>query len=92
MGVLSSVIDTTINLGLSEIPLPDDPPIIASIDTLVIGNHLTNSVYRTYFKNNGVTTGLQNVHSDMMTGNSLPLTDTLAYHHQMPSLIFPMYL
>jgi len=86
MGVLSSVIDTTINLGLSEIPLPEDPPIIASIDTLVIGNHLTNSVYRTYFRNNGVTTGLQNVYSDMMAGNSLPLSDTLAYHHQMPSL------
>ena len=54
IGALASVLDTTINLGLSSIPLPDDPPIIASIDTLVIGYHPTNSTYRTLFRNNGI--------------------------------------
>ena len=38
MGILSSALDTTINLGLSSIPLPDDPPIIAST---VSYTHLT---------------------------------------------------
>jgi len=53
MDILSSQLDTTINLGLTSIPLPDDPPIIASIDTLIITTHETNSVYQTLFKNNG---------------------------------------
>ena len=70
MGVLSSALDTTINLGLSSIPLPDDPPIIASIDTLVIGYHPTNSTYRTLFRNNGIPTDIQNVYSNMIAGNS----------------------
>ena len=87
MGVLSSALDTTINLGLSSIPLPEDPPIIASIDTLVIGYHPTNSVYRTFFSNNGIPTDIQNVYSNMIAGNSsLFLNDTLADHSTMPSI------
>ena len=87
MGVLSSALDTTINLGLSSIPLPDDPPIIASIDTLIIGYHPTNSTYRTYFSNNGIPTDIQNVYSNMIAGNSnLFLNDTLADHSTMPTI------
>ena len=87
MGVLSSALDTTINLGLSSIPLPDDPPIIASIDTLIIGYHPTNSVYRTFFSNNGIPTDIQNVYSNMIAGNSnLFLNDTLADHSTMPTI------
>ena len=87
MGVLSSALDTTINLGLSSIPLPDDPPIIASIDTLIIGYHPTNSVYRTFFSNNGIPTDIQNVYSNMIAGNSnLFLNDTLANHSTMPTI------
>ena len=87
MGILSSALDTTIDLGLSSIPLPEDPPIIASIDTLIIGAHPSNSVYRTLFKNNGIPTNLQNVYSHMVTGNSaLFLSDTLANHGNMPTL------
>ena len=87
IGVLSSVLDTTINLGLSSIPLPDDPPIIASIDTLIIGYHPTNSVYRTFFSNNGIPTDIKNVYSNMIAGNSnLFLNDTLADHSTMPTI------
>ena len=83
MGILSTALDTTIDLGLSSIDLPSDPPLIASIDTLIIGTHPTNSVYRTYFKNNGIPTNLQNVYSYMVTGNTNPLSDTLANHNNM---------
>ena len=87
MGVLSSALDTTINLGLSSIPLPEDPPIIASIDTLIIGYHPSNSVYRTFFSNNGIPTDIQNVYSNMIAGNSnLFLYDTLADHSTMPTI------
>ena len=87
IGVLSSALDTTINLGLSSIPLPEDPPIIASIDTLIIGYHPTNSVYRTFFSNNGIPTDIQNVYSNMIAGNSnLFLNDTLADHSTMPTI------
>ena len=36
MGVISSTIDQTIDLGISSIPLPSSPAIIASVDTLII--------------------------------------------------------
>ena len=86
MDLLSSALDTTIDLGLSSIPLPDDPPIIASVDTLIIASHATNSVYRTLFKNNGIPTDLVGVYSRMVAGSSEPLSDTLANHNQIPSI------
>ena len=86
MDLLSSALDTTINLGLSSIPLPDDPPIIASVDTLIITSHATNSVYRTLFKNNGIPTDLVGIYSRMVAGSSEPLSDTLANHNQIPSI------
>jgi len=86
MDVLSSALDTTIDLGLSSIPLPDDPPIIASVDTLIIASHATNSVYRTLFKNNGIPTDIVGVYSRMVAGSSEPLSDTLANHNQIPSI------
>ena len=86
MDLLSSVLDTTIDLGLSSIPLPDDPPIIASVDTLIIASHATNSVYRTLFKNNGIPTDIVGVYSRMVAGSSEPLSDTLANHNQIPSI------
>ena len=86
MDLLSSALDTTIDLGLSSIPLPDDPPIIASVDTLIIASHATNSVYRTLFKNNGIPTDLVGVYSRMVSGTSEPLSDTLANHNQIPSI------
>ncbi|HIA93684.1 MAG TPA: hypothetical protein EYO16_00210 [Candidatus Marinimicrobia bacterium] len=86
MGILSTALDTTIDLGLSSIPLPDDPAIIASVDTLIIASHESNSVYRTLFKNNGIPTDLQDVYSFMVTGNSAPLGDTLANHSSMPTI------
>ena len=86
MGILSTALDTTIDLGLSSIPLPEDPPIIASVDTLIIATHASNSVYRTLFKNNGIPTDLQNVYSYMITGNTAPLNDTLANHSTMPTI------
>ena len=86
MDLLSSALDTTIDLGLSSIPLPDDPPIIASVDTLIIASHETNSVYRTLFKNNGIPTDLVGVYSRMVAGSSEPLSDTLANHNQIPSI------
>ena len=86
MDLLSSALDTTIDLGLSSIPLPDDPPIIASVDTLIIASHATNSVYRTLFKNNGIPTDLVGVYSRMVAGSTEPLSDTLANHNQIPSI------
>ena len=86
MDLLSSALDTTINLGFSSFPLPDDPPIIASIDTLIIASHATNSVYRTLFKNNGIPTDIVGVYSRMVAGSSDPLSDTLANHNQVPSI------
>ena len=47
MGVISSTIDTTIDLGIASIPLPSDPAIIASIDTLIIAESEENSIYKT---------------------------------------------
>ena len=47
MGILSSAIDTTIDLGISSIPLPSDPAIIASVDTLIIAESEENSIYKT---------------------------------------------
>jgi len=49
MGVISSTIDTTIDLGIASIPLPSDPAIIASIDTLIIAESEENSKYKTRF-------------------------------------------
>ena len=86
MDLLSGALDTTIDLGLSSIPLPDDPPIIASVDTLIIASHATNSVYRTLFKNNGIPTDIVGVYSRMVAGSSEPLSDTLANHNQIPSI------
>ena len=86
MDLLSSALDTTIDLGLSSIPLPDDPPIIASVDTLIIASHATNSVYRTLFKNNGIPTDLVGVYSRMVAGSTEPLSDILANHNQIPSI------
>ena len=82
MGIVSSAIDTTIDLGLSSIDLPDDPAIIASIDSLIIASHVSNSTYRTLFKNNGIPTNLKNISSYLVTGNSIPLNDSLASHNK----------
>ena len=86
MDSLSGVLNTTIDLELSSIPLPEEPPIIASIDTLIIATHETNSVYQTLFKNSGIPTDLENIYSYMVTGNAYPLNDTLANHSQMPTI------
>ena len=59
MGIISSTIDTTIDLGISSIPLPSDPAIIASVDTLIIADSEENSVYKTRFKNNNIPTPLK---------------------------------
>jgi hypothetical protein len=86
MDSLSSVLDTTIDLKLDSISLPDDPPIIASIDTLIIASHATNSVYRTLFKNNGIPTDIVGIYSRIVAGSSDLLSDTLANHNQIPSI------
>jgi len=86
MGALTDVLNTTTDLGLSSIELPSDPAIIASIDTLVIGSHPTNSTFQTKFGNNNIPTNLVNVFSNMVTGINDPLTDTLANHNQLPTI------
>tara|TARA_Y100000591_G_scaffold326120_1_gene348219 strand:- start:82 stop:3366 length:3285 start_codon:yes stop_codon:yes gene_type:complete len=85
MSVISSTIDTTIDLGLSTIDLPENPAIIASIDKLIITDDPVNSIYKTVFKNNGLPTDLQNISSYLFTGNSIPLNDSLAYHSTFDS-------
>ena len=84
MGLLAPLLDRVDTLGLDKISI-DDPPIIASVDTLVIKSHETNSTYLTSFKNN-IPTELS-VYSQMVTGD-IPafLTDTLANHNLMPTL------
>jgi len=84
MGALVNVLNTTTDLGLTTIALPDDPAIIASIDTLIIGTHATNSTYQTTFGNNNIPTNLIDVYSHIITGNEDPLTDTLANHNTLP--------
>ena len=86
MDSLSEVLNTTIDLGLSSIELPDDPPLIASIDTLIIKTSEDSSVYITRFKNKGLPTNLINVRSYIVTGNGSPLNDTLASHNQSPTI------
>ena len=81
MGILSSTIDTTIDLGISSIPLPNDPAIIASIDTLIIAESEENSVYRTRFRNNNIPTNLRNIKSFIVTDNEYPINDSLANHN-----------
>ena len=86
MIAISSALDTTIDLGLSSLELPADPPIIASIDTLIIKTSEDSSVYITRFKNKGLPTNLINVRSYIVTGNGSPLNDTLASHNQSPTI------
>ena len=81
MGILSSTIDTTIDLGISSIPLPNDPAIIASIDTLIIAESEENSVYKTRFRNNNIPTNLRNIKSFIVTDNDYPINDSLANHN-----------
>ena len=81
MGIVSSTIDTTIDLGISSIPLPNDPAIIASIDTLIIAESEENSVYKTKFKNNNIPTDLRNISSYIVTDNDYPINDSLANHN-----------
>ena len=85
MSVISSTIDTTIDLGLSTVDLPENPAIIASIDKLIITDDPVNSIYKTVFKNNGLPTDLQNISSYLFTGNSIPLNDSIAYHSTFDS-------
>lgn len=87
MSALSDVLNTTTDLGLSSIELPSDPAIIASIDTLIIGYHQTNSTYQTSFGNNNIPTNLTNVFSHIISGNESPLTDTLANHNLFPTIM-----
>ena len=49
-----SALATEIEIGLSSIEPPSDPPIIASIDTLIIATDEVNSIYRTLFRNNNI--------------------------------------
>ena len=86
MGTLFESLALEIDLGLSSIEPPSDPPIIASIDTLIIDNDLNNNVYRTLFRNNNIPTNLQNIYSTLVTGNSPPLLDSLAKHNTVTSL------
>ena len=81
MGVISSTIDTTIDLGISSIPLPSDPAIIASVDTLIIAESEENSIYKTKFRNNNIPTDLQNIASYIVTSNDFPINDSLANHN-----------
>ena len=81
MGVISSTIDTTIDLGIASIPLPSDPAIIASIDTLIIAESEENSIYKTRFRNNNIPTDLRNIASYLVTANDYPLRDSLANHN-----------
>ena len=81
-----SALATEIEIGLSSIEPPSDPPIIASIDTLIIATDEINSIYRTLFRNNNIPTNLQEVYSYLVTGNSPPLLDSLANHNKIPSL------
>ena len=81
MGIISSTIDTTIDLGISSIPLPSDPAIIASVDTLIIADSEENSVYKTRFKNNNIPTALRNIKSYIVTDNDYPINDSLANHN-----------
>ena len=77
---------TQIEIGLSNIEPPSDPPIIASIDTLIIATDEENSIYRTLFKNNYIPTNVEGIFSHLVTGNFQPLQDTLANHNKVPSL------
>ena len=81
MGILSSTIDTTIDLGISSIPLPGNPAIISSIDTLIIAESDENSIYKTRFKNNNIPTSLRNIKSFIVTDNDYPINDSLANHN-----------
>ena len=86
MGLLAPLLDRVDTLGLDKISI-DDPPIIASVDTLIIKSHESNSTYMTSFKNN-IPTNL-NVYSEMVTGNiAAILTDTLANHDLIPVLTY----
>ena len=86
MGTLFDSLALEIDLGLSSIEPPSDPPIIASIDTLIIDNDPNNNVYRTLFRNNNIPTNLQNIYSTLVSGNSPPLLDSLAKHNTVTSL------
>ena len=81
MGVISSTIDQTIDLGISSIPLPSSPAIIASVDTLIIAESEENSIYRTSLRNNNIPTDINNIRSYIVTDNQYPINDSLANHN-----------
>lgn len=79
-------LETQIEIGLSSLEPPTNPPIIASIDTLIIATDGENSIYRTLFKNNFIPTNVEGIFSHLVTGNFQPLLDTLANHNEISSL------
>jgi len=77
---------TQIEIGLSSLEPPTDPPIISSIDTLIIATDVENSIFRTLFRNNFIPTNVEGIFSHLVTGNFQPLQDTLANHNKISSL------
>ena len=78
--MISSTIDQTIDLGISSIPLPSSPAIIASVDTLIIAESEENSIYRTSLRNNNIPQN-NNIRSYIVTDNQYPINDSLANHN-----------
>ncbi len=66
-----------------DLPLPQDPALIDEVIGLVIQNDPL-SFFQTTVRNAGIATSVQNTNIELITGNTLPMEDTLAHHNSDP--------
>ena len=75
LNLLFEAVNQSINLGLGEIPLPEEPALIDEVIGLLIKEDAINSIFTTRFSNNNIPTPLEKVYSYVTTANSEIETD-----------------
>ncbi len=71
----------------NDLPLPQDPEIIDEVTGLVIRNN-PSSYFQTTVSNVGIATSVDNASIELITGNTLPMSDTLAQHNNNPLISY----
>lgn len=70
----------------TDIPLPDDPAVIDEVTALILQDS-PSSYFQTSIRNAGITTSVRNAGVELITGNTLPMDDTLAIHNENTSIV-----
>ncbi len=63
----------------TDIPLPDNPAVIDEVTALIVQDS-PSSYFSTSIRNAGIATSVSNASVEFITGNTLPMDDTLAVH------------